>query len=392
MYYLTLAEQELKYLKRKERINKDFVWTHKDVENLRTLNSELSKMQTELVDKIKSAYELFSKLEKNGMHFLHGFKVLGSFSFEKEIINEFDELEKLTIKQKEIVTRWENVSRYSRNEIGAWKLTFDSTINDFMPFSKVRLLQKEKYCWYLSIPKDEKTFELCSYLMHFLGYNRTFSNKDLAELTIKDFSPDVEVILNYDVSELKGFFNYRPNWEDKHNSIHTMLKERRWVLNNSFKWNEKNIQKILEVNSWLWEKTDELKKELSELKAFFVALSNTDPAFKYYSLEGRIEYYGSKENDIATLELQREMSKHGEFVSWSLRCDEDSSEIRDYDNECNWNSEVYSYHLSEEQKKIKFHYLMHCIFVDDQIYSFEDLVRMREEDFKVCLKISWYGE
>ena len=31
-------------------------------------------------------------------------------------------------------------------------------------------------------------------------------------------------------------------------------------------------------------------------------------------------------------------------------------------------------------------------FVDDTIYSFEDLVRMREEDFKVCLEINWFGD
>ena len=38
-----------------------------------------------LIEEIKSAYELFSKIEKNGMSFLHGFKVIGHFAFEKEI-------------------------------------------------------------------------------------------------------------------------------------------------------------------------------------------------------------------------------------------------------------------------------------------------------------------
>lgn len=35
---------------------------------------------------------------------------------------------------------------------------------------------------------------------------------------------------------------------------------------------------------------------------------------------------------------------------------------------------------------------MHTVFVDDNIFSLEDLVRMREEDFKICLEINWFGD
>ena len=58
------------------------------------------------------------------------------------------------------------------------------------------------------------------------------------------------------------------------------------------------------------------------------------------------------------------------------------------DEKLNWNFEVFKQHLSEEQQKVKFHYFMHTVFVDDEVYSLEDLVRMREEDFRVCMKIN----
>ena len=151
----------------------------------------------------------------------------------------------------------------------------------------------------------------------------------------------------------------------------------------------------MDVNSWLWKMTDELKKELTKLNEVFKDFSNKDPNFKYYSLKGQIEYHGSTVNDIATLELQKEMSKRAAFSFWTLRCDEDRPEIIDSiheDDTVNWNFEVYRNHFSDIQKKIKFHYFMHTIFVDDGIYSFEDLVRMREEDFKICLELNWYGD
>ena len=89
------------------------------------------------------------------------------------------------------------------------------------------------------------------------------------------------------------------------------------------------------------------------------------------------------------------MSKFAAFHNWTLGVNNSRQKIIDSihdDDTLNWNFEVYSPHLSEEQKKVKFHYLMHTLFVDDNIYSFEDLVRMREEDFKICLEINWWPD
>lgn len=389
-----LDKRELKYINRKVHLDQSFEWKKEDIQKLQDLNSDIVKLQDILIEEIKSAYELFSKIEKNGMSFLHGFKVIGHFAFEKEIAAKLYKLDNPTKKQKEIIDKWDNISWYSNEEIEAWQLIFDSLTGDFMPLSKTRLNQKENCFWNLNIP-DDKDLDFCSFLSHFLKYNKTFSNKDLMELTIKDFTPVVKVILNYDVNELSGFSSCYPYHNADSDFIYNMLEDRCRTLNESFEWNRKNIEKILKVNSWLWKCTDVLKKELTELNNLFKSLSETEPKFQYYSIEGQIEYHGSEANDIATMELQRELSRRAAFHFWSLNLDENTSEIRDSiheDEKLNWNFEVFKPHLSEEQQKIKFHYFMHTVFVDDNIFSLEDLVRMREEDFKVCLEINWFGD
>ena len=389
-----LDKRELKYIKRKEKLDNTFEWKNEDIQKLQNLNSDIVKLQDILIEEIKSAYELFTELEKNGMSFLHGFMVIGHVAFEKEIAAKLYELDNPTKNQKAIIDKWDNLYWYSSEEIEAWQLIFDSLTGDFMPFSKARLNQKENRFWNLNIP-DDKDLDFCSFLSHFLKYNKTFSNKDLMELTIKDFTPVVKVILNYDVNELSGFSSCYPYHNADSDFTYNMLEDRCRTLNNSFKWNKKNIEQILKVNNWVWKCTDVLKKELTELNNLFKSLSETDSKYQYYSIEGQIEYHGSKANDIATMELQRELSRRAAFHFWSLNLDENNSEIKDSiheDEKLNWNFEVFKPHLSEEQQKIKFHYFMHTVFVDDNIFSLEDLVRMGEEDFKVCLEINWFGD
>lgn len=395
MYNPTYVDKrELKYIKRKERIDNTFEWKNEDLQKIKDLNSDVEKLQEIMIEEIKSTYELFSKLEKNGMPFLHGFKVIGKFDFEKEIVEKLYNIENPTKKQKAIIDKWDHISRYSEEEIGAWQLIFDSLTGDFMPLSKTRLNQKESRCWHMNLPND-LDIEFCSFFSHFLKYNKPFSNKDLLELTIKDFIPVVKVILNYDVNELSGFSSCYPYHNADSDFVYNMLQDRYRTLNKNFEWSKDNIQKILEVNSWLWKCTNELKKELTELNNAFRLLSETDPRFKYYSIEGQIEYHGSEANDIATIELQKELSRRAAFHFWSLSLDENTSEIRDSiheDEKLNWNFEVFRPNLTEEQQKIKFHYFMHTVFVDDWIYSLEDLIRMQEKDFKVCLEINWFGD
>ena len=87
MYNPTYVDKrELKYIKRKERLDNTFEWKTEDLQKIKDINSDVEKLQEIMIEEIKSTYELFSKLEKNGMPFLHGFKVIGKFDFEKEIV------------------------------------------------------------------------------------------------------------------------------------------------------------------------------------------------------------------------------------------------------------------------------------------------------------------
>ena len=389
-----IDKRELKYINRKVRLDNTYEWKDEDIQKIKDLNSDVEKLQEIMIEEIKSTNELFSKLEKNGMSFLHGFKVIGKFDFEKEIVEKLYNVDNPTKKQKAIIDKWDYISRYSEEEIETWQLIFDSLTGDFMPLSKTRLNQKESRCWHMNLP-NEQNIEFCSFFSHFLKYNKTFGKKDVIELTVNDFIPVVKVILNYDVNELCAFSSCYPYHNADSDFVYNMLQDRYMALNENFEWKKDNIQKILEVNKWVWKCTDELKKELTELKSAFDILSKTDPKFKYYSIEGQIEYHGSEANDIATIELQKELSRRAAFHFWTLSLDENDSEIRDgihEDEKLNWNFEVFRPQLTEEQQKIKFHYFMHTVFVDDWIYSLEDLIRMQEKDFKVCLEINWFGD
>ena len=103
MHYSSLMnEKKSKYLKRKDKLDKNFVWTEEAIQNLFALNKDLTLLQKQLAKEVHSAYKLFSKLENNGMPFLNGFKVIGNISFEKEILNELYVLDKPTKAQEKM--------------------------------------------------------------------------------------------------------------------------------------------------------------------------------------------------------------------------------------------------------------------------------------------------
>ena len=269
----------------------------------------------------------------------------------------------------------------------SWQLIFDSDSGDYMPLSKNRMNQ-HSICWKLNLPDIEEDIVFCSYLAHLVKYNKTISFQDLCDCTAEDFQLSVTVVLNHEISEFSRFSDSLPSREN--DFILQMLENRQSVLDKDFKWNESNINKILEVNNWLWKKTDEMKNNMSVLSDELWKLSRTNLLFQNYSIGGQLEYHGSQANDIATLEIQKQLSRCAGFHFYHLSCSADRPGIIDTwhdDAKTNWNFEVFRNHLTEEQQKTRFHYFLHTIFVDDGIYGFEDLVRMREEDLKVCLTI-----
>ena len=386
MYHNSVDKRKLKYLLRRDEINENFKWTKERTAKLRELNAALIKMQEELIEQINHVYKTFSRLEKKGMKFLHGFKIIGTYVFEKDILNIYDEKEEMSETEKEEYKFWDNLCYLASDELDIWQLIFDSETGDFLPFSKVRISKTFDASHYQN--DDEINFQICSYLYHFLEYNRVVSYEDLLNCTEKDFYPDVQVTLNYPLSE----FRSRSDYHLQEDIITDMLRERAFPTDD-FEWNQKNIQKLMDVNSWIWKKTNKLKEYLETLSKAFQKLANKDSFFENWDVGGHIEYQGRHATDIASLEMQKLMSERTAFHHYTLRCSSDYPKIEDnmHDSRENLNRifEDYKDHFTEEQQKILFHYFMNLVFIDNCIYSLNDVVRMRKEDFKVCISIDF---
>ena len=102
-------KDRFEYIFRKDQIDKDFVWTDDNIKHLYKLNDDITKLQNQLVNQMRAAYDLFSKLENSGLSFLHGFKIVGNIAFMKEIVEELYCAEDMTDEQKAIVKKWEGI-------------------------------------------------------------------------------------------------------------------------------------------------------------------------------------------------------------------------------------------------------------------------------------------
>ncbi len=387
LFHNSVDKKKLKYLLRRDEMNEKFKWTKERTEKLQELNTALSKIQKQLLEQINHVYKTLSRFEKEGMTFLHGFKITGTYVFQKDIIDIFDSKDEMSEEEKEEYKFWDDLSFFASEELDLWKLVFDSETGDFMPLSKVRINQTFDSRYYED-DDNAKRFQLCSYLNHFLEYNRIISYEDLMKCTGKDFYPYVQVTLNHSISEFRRF----PNWHLRDDMIADILEKRTFSMD-ALDWSQENIQKIMDVNSWIWKKTDELKNYLTTLSKSLQDLAKKDSFFENWDIDGYIEYQGSQATDIASLEMQKLMSERATFHHYSLKRSADYpyilDDIHDPAENLNWNFEVYKDHFTEEQQKVLFHYFMHVVFIDDWMYSFKDVIRMHEEDFKVCLSIDF---
>ena len=59
MYIPRIVLKRFKYFSRKGQLDKTLVWTPDLVQKLRDLNTGLTQMQNQLVEEMRSAYELF---------------------------------------------------------------------------------------------------------------------------------------------------------------------------------------------------------------------------------------------------------------------------------------------------------------------------------------------
>lgn len=347
---------------------------------------------------MKKVADVFTRLESEGFDFLHGFKVVGDIEFYKTLLDDenLDE-SKLSGSEAEEFEKWQFLSEESETQY--WSLVFDSDTGDFMPLSKLLLSNEIGKDWCFNLP-DEEDVKLCSFLIYFYEHISPISFSDLFECTADDFFPYISVEINCDTVELRDFEFHRLYKRRCVNDspVTLILENRQRALNDKFEWSEENIQKILAVNAIVWKKHNQTKENMKRLASVFKELAKTDPFFETWDIDAELRYQSKKPTDIASVEMQKLLSEVTLSFGMNLRLNDNiperelDDEIDDYingDEHFNWNFEVYANHLNEKQKKIRFAYLMHTVFVDGWTFSFEDLVRMEEDGFFTHYEITF---
>lgn len=379
------SEIRLKLQKRYYKYYRKNIYNVK-IDNIKKLSNDLNELIIKLKEKMIRVNKVFSKLlEDEDFYFLKNFQVVGEICFYKEVFDKDEDT--MTLAEKKQFNKW---SLFEKNTtFNHWELRYDSSQNDFTPYSKILLEKSEK-----SNSGDANNYNgiSCSYLYHLLELNESLTEKDIAECTIKDFYPFVYVTVNLEPEEI---FNLRKDIIYYDRQEHNLLFERHCILNKRFEWSQKNIEKILEINKAIWIVSRELKKNIKKLRAKFLELKKTDDLFDDFDITAFIKYRNrTHPTDIADLPLLKSLEDNTLFDIFSMfiRNDEKNYSIdhmhENKDKDFNWNFEVYRKYLNDEQRKIHFHYLMHSIFIDGSTYSFEDLIRMKAEDFIPCLDIN----
>lgn len=384
-------EQEEKYEMRRKNLDREFKWTQGQIEKLRTLNSGLLKKQEELISQMKKVSDLLTRLESEGFDFLHGFKVIGVIEFWKAELDEED-FGKSKFSASEDLEKWRYISEEANSRY--WSLIFDSNTGDFMTFSKILLSDAIDTPYNFNLPEENKV-KLCSFLIYFYEYISKASFSDLLECSTDDFFPWVIVEINCDTVELKDFkiqqiYDHRLFDESPFPSV---LEDRKNALDSKFEWSEENIKKILAINAIVWKKFNQAEENLKRLASVFRELSKTDSFFEPYGIEAEIRYQGKKPTDIASIEMQKLLCQYTPDFGTYLGINENIPEVEmgnvNKNEDLNWNFEVYADHFNEDQKKIRFNYFMHRVFIDGPTFSLEDLVRMEEEGFYTRYEINF---
>ena len=369
---------------RYKRSLKNLLRNKKVLRKVNELNADMTKMVLELKEKMENVAKVFSELEKEGFSCLKNFQVIGEINFYKDLFDREDD--ELSLFEKIKRKKWYALDE--ETNFNHWKLQFDSATNDFTVFSKY-LIEYEKNLNYMA-PFSFNIGPDSGYFVHMDYFNETLTLFDLAECTIKDFYPSIKVTVNMNQDEI---FDFEEKIHHRRKD-YQVLSARNYLLDITFDWkNEANINKILEINDGIWKVSNELKANIIKLRDKFVELQKSDKMFKDFDINGEIRYINrTHPTDIADLPLLKMLEKNTYFGTFEMHANA-NTEDKDIDTwhrkNTNWNFELFRDYLSEEQQKIPFHYFMHAIFIDDRTYSFQDLLRMKTEDFVPCLEIDF---
>ena len=300
-----------------------------DIENekLNAINQTFILMQDFLRDRMLFIADIFYKLSEEFVY-LKNFKITGSLSI---------------IKYNPTTLYYPGIDNY-------WYLEYDSSLNDFSPLSK-DLLDLDFY-------KDS-------------------------------FGTDIKVFINYEEENIGIKINPEQIKMDKE-----MLLNRRTLHNNNFSWSKDNINKFFILNKTFCKMYDFMKSEIQKLYNRFNAYAE-NREIEGFSIFTNIHYQNTQRiNDILdkrTLQIINRCltDMNEEWLNMSI-FNKPIFGCQTEDISLTWNFEKFSQFLSEKEKQFRFNPYMRRDLIDGQMFSFEDIIRMKEEDFSIQWQFKFY--
>lgn len=337
------------------------------------INQNFVFMQNYLKERMLHIADIFQKLSKKDFPYLRDFRITGTISaFKVDPRWMWNYSGTLSPEQIQIYEKWKGF-QFSN----VWQLEYDSTTKDFSPLSK--LLLSTKSFDYLR----HTAFDICSYLSFYINQNENITYKDLMDFDFLNdqFCTDIRVYINYTRDNIFSYEDSEQLWQER-----KILSERSQIYNDTFNWTHQNIEHFFKLDTFCKEKYKYMEDELKKLRQCFsnIRMKNDIEDFTIYS---KLHYNSRKETSIADSAIQQMFSRQ-------LSCDiEEYLEIDGLnkfripldDISLNWNFEDYSHYLTIDQQNHKFNSYMRRDLIDNDIFSFEDILNMTEDDF--C--ISW---
>lgn len=341
------------------------------------INQNFVFMQNYLKDRMLLMANIFNELSQKDFQYLRDYRITGTINTFKPDPRCFAGFSgTLSPEQIKMYDKW-NDFRFSN----VWQLEYDSGIKDFTPLSKLLLSSSNFDYW------RHTTFDICSYLSFLINQNENVTYKDLMDFDFSNdgFFTDIKVYINY---TRESIFSYAES--EQLQQERKILSERSHIYNESFNWSKSNIEHFFELDRFCKKKYLYMKKELKRLRQKL----NRKHTINHFNIHARLHYNSKKETPTADQSIL-------EMFARQLSCDiEEYIEIDEYksvirrplldDISLNWNYEEYSKFLNNQQRAHKFNPYMRRDLLDNDIFSFEDILNMKEDDFCICWQFRFY--
>ena len=333
------------------------------------INQNFVFMQNYLRDRMLQIANIFQKLSKKEFPYLRDYRITGTISaFKLDPRQVWNFSGVLTSEQTQVYEKWTEF-KFSN----VWQLEYDSSSKDFSPLSKWLLTPVKFDHW------RHTTFDICSYLSFFINQNENITYKDLMDFDFENdqFCTEIRVYINYSQDDI---CSYEESEQRRHEG--KILSERSNFYNNNFNWSQPNIEHFFKLDRFCKKKYEFMKTELEKLKEKLLKLQmqNLIENFRIYS---NLHYNSQRETPIADSTIQKMFDRQlNAGIEEYLEIDAlNDLRVPLDDISLNWNYEGYSQFLTKDQREYNFNPYMKKDLIDNDIFSFEDILNMTEDDF-----------